>query len=112
MPGGMAATAQQWVIETGQAAAQSRKGQGYLKGEDYVLQAKVESCTGDGPTTALATLPSGSVVHLLLAANHSGNAAQTAEVVEGCVVGIRAPTWEMELDGRVWAVGVDWKVVS
>ena len=112
MPGGMAATGQQWVIETGQAAAQSRQGQGYLNGEDYVLRAKVESCTGNGPTTVHATLPSGDDIHLLLAAYHSGNAAQTAEVIEGCVVGIRAPIWEIMLEGRVWTVGVDWKVVS
>ena len=110
MPGGMAATAQQWVIETGQAAVHSRRGQGYLKGEDYVLRAKVASCVGGGPTTVLATLPGGDIVHLLLAANRSANAAQPAEVMEGCVVGVRAPTWEIDLDG--WTVAVDWKVVS
>jgi hypothetical protein len=112
MPGGMAATAQQWVIETGQAAMQSRKGQGYLKGEDYVFRAKVASRMGEGPTTVLATLPDGDIVHLLLAANRSANAAQTAEVMEGCVVGVRAPIWEIKLDGRMWTVAVDWKMVS
>lgn len=112
VPGGMAATMQQWVIETGQAAVQSRKGQGYLKGEDYVMRAKIGSINGDEPFTAHATLPTGDAIHLILTANHSPRTAQTQEVTEGCVVGIRAPTWEMEVDRRWWTIGVDWKVIS
>jgi hypothetical protein len=109
--GGMAATVQQWVIETGQAAVQSRKGQGYLKGEDYVTRVKVESFAGDGPFTAHARLASGEAVHILLAGHRLPNSTQTQELSEGCVVGIRAPTWEVELNGRVWTVGVDWRVL-
>ena len=111
VPGGMAATVQQWVIETGQAAVQSRKGQGYLKGEDYVMRAKVESFAGDSPFTVHATLPNGEAVNAILAPNRLPNAARSQELTEGCVVGVRAPTWEIELDGRVWTVGVDWRIL-
>ena len=111
-PGGMAATVQQWVIETGQAAVQSRKGQGYLRGEDYVTRVKVERLAGEGPFTVHARLANGEAVHILLAGRRLPNAAQPQQVTEGCVVGIRAPTWEMELNGRVWTVGVDWRVIS
>jgi hypothetical protein len=104
----MAATLQQWVIETGQAAVQSRKGQGYLKGEDYVMRAKVESFTGEGPFTAHARLPSGEAVNAILAGSRQ---ARGRELSEGCVVGVRAPTWELELDGTMWMVGVDWRVL-
>ena len=110
-PGGMAATVQQWVIETGHAAVQSRKGQGYLKGEDYVTRVKVENFAGDGPFTVRARLANGGRVDVLLAGHRLPNSAQIQEVSEGCVVGIRAPTWEMELDGTVWTVGVDWRVL-
>ena len=99
---------QQWVIETGQAAVQSRKGQGYLKGEDYVMRAKIMSFTGDGPFTAHARLSGGEAVNAILAGNRQ---ARGLELSEGCVVGVRAPTWELELDGRVWMVSVDWRVL-
>lgn len=30
----------------------------------------------------------------------------------GSTVGVRAPTWDIELDGVSWTVGVDWKVLQ
>lgn len=106
VPGGLAATAQQWVLEAGQAAVQSRKGQGYLKGEDYIVRVRVDAIIGDGPFTARGRLPNGDEVNLLLAGG--GNVSRPSE---SAVVGIRAPAWDIELDGRNWTVGVDWKVL-
>ena len=111
VPGGMAATVQQWVLETGQAAVQSRRGQGYMRGEDYVkLEGNVR---GSGPFTGRGRMQNGSLVDLLLAGckNSSGD-SQMKEIGEGKVVGIRAPVWEVEVDGKVWTVGVDWRVLS
>jgi hypothetical protein len=48
VPGGMAASLQQWVIEAGQAAMQSRRGYGYLRGEEYVLKVTVASVSSAG----------------------------------------------------------------
>ncbi|KAK0855977.1 hypothetical protein LTS02_010839 [Friedmanniomyces endolithicus] len=108
VPGGMAATMQQWVIETGQAAVQSRRGHAYLRGEDYVFKAIVEVVEGDGPYLVRATTGNGEVAYVMLAA---GNGERAASVVIGSIVGLRAPTWAVECEGRVWRVGVDWKVL-
>lgn len=107
VPGGMAATMQQWVIDTGQAAVQSRKGQAYLKGEDYVLRVKAEDIAGHGPYVVQGKDVSGDVVDLVLAGTGQGT-----EVKPGVVIGIRAPSWDLELDGKTYAVGVDWRTLS
>ena len=109
VPGGIAATMQQWVIETGQAAVQSRRGQGYLRGEDHVTRAKVEQFSGTGPYTARARLGSGEAVNLLLA---GGSDVNSSGMKVGSVVAIRAPTWDIELEGAKWDVGVDWRILS
>lgn len=107
VPGGMAATLQQWVIETGQKAAQSRRGQGYLRGEEYVLRCVVASMSGRAPLTILGTLSDGTEVRLLLVVG-----SNKTKVLVGSDLGVRAPVWDIQLEGRSWTVGVDWKVVS
>lgn len=112
VPGGMAATVQQWVIETGQAAVQSRRGQGYLRGEDYVMRLRIDQITGSGPFTVHGRLPDGDAIDVLLAGGGNAKRGQSDAISPGTVVGIRAPTWDLELDGRSWTVGVDWRVLS
>lgn len=106
----MAATAQQWVIETGQAAVQSRRGQAYLRGEEVVMRVKVEDVEGDGPFMACARTANGEAMHVLLTRNASTSSSRVTRVKNGDVIGIRAPTWEVQIDGRSWTVGVDWAV--
>ncbi|KAF2482793.1 hypothetical protein BDY17DRAFT_299176 [Neohortaea acidophila] len=109
VPGGMAAMVQQWVLETGQAAAQSRKVQGHSTAEDYVMRGQIEGrVEGDGPFTAFATLANGDGRSLLLV---GGDGAGRSEVRDGVFVGIRAPVWDLELDGKGWMVAVDWRVL-
>ncbi|KAF2170237.1 hypothetical protein M409DRAFT_19839 [Zasmidium cellare ATCC 36951] len=110
VPGGLAATMQQWVIETGQAAAHSRKGQGYLNGEDYVLRAKVSSVAGRGPMLVQGRHIDGGDVRLMLVADSKKDAI--IDIPVGSTVGVRAPTWDIELEGISWTVGVDWKVLQ
>ncbi|KAK4928492.1 hypothetical protein LTR49_004899 [Elasticomyces elasticus] len=107
VPGGMAAMVQQWVIETGQTAVQSRRGQAYLRGEDYVVKLKFDHVEGSGPYLARAKTTEGGVVHIILTAVQDNSAALSA----GNVVGLRAPTWDVESKGRMWKVGIDWKVL-
>ena len=105
--GAMAATVQQWVLEAGQAAIQSRKGKAYLRGEDYQMRAKIEGAVeGNGPFTATARLANGEPLRLLLAGR-----AHVDGLRDGCVLGIRAPMWEVELADETWTVGVDWWVL-
>lgn len=109
-PGGMAATVQQWVIQAGQAAVQSRKGQGYLNGVDYVMQVKLDEVIGNGPFTVLGRGADGVKRQLLLARRASADGEGTV-VRAGEVVGVRMPTWDLELDGRIWTVAVDWRAL-
>lgn len=110
--GGMAATLQQWVLETGHAAVQSRRGQEYLCGEDYVMRVKVDEVRGDGPFVIRAKLVGGEIVDLLLAGGASAGSNQSRDIRHGCIVGIRAPIWEIELDSKTYTVGVDWRIIS
>lgn len=111
VPGGMAATVQQWVMEAGQAAVQSRRGQAYSRGEDFVVRVKIEEIKGDGPFVVKAQKADGARVDVLLT-QRVGTASSTAgDVKVGSVVGIRAPTWQVEIEGRSWTVGVDWKIL-
>lgn len=112
MPGGMASTVQQWVFETGQAAVQSRKGQGYLRGEDYVMRIRVESMRGDGPRVVVATTANGETVDLVLAGAGDAAGSRAHDTERGSLVGIRAPTWEIDVDGRPYTVAVDWRVLT
>lgn len=104
--GGMAATVQQWVVETGQAAVQSRRGQRYLKGEDFVVKVRIDVVSGDGPWLLHGKHSGEEDVSLLLAGTGTGT-----NVEPGAIVGVRAPTWKVELEGRQWQVAVDWRVL-
>ncbi|EME46581.1 hypothetical protein DOTSEDRAFT_70554 [Dothistroma septosporum NZE10] len=108
VPGGMAATMQQWVIETGQSASHSRKAQGYLRGEDYVLRVIVQSVQGISPLLVEAKQLDGTMTRVFLVVDRKKD---SVDVDEGSVVGIRAPTWEVELEERVWTIAVDWKTL-
>lgn len=114
VPGGMAATVQQWVLETGQTAAQSRRGQGYQHGDDYVMRARVESAMESNESfTARAKLPDRQSLDILLASGRALNSSPgNNRIGPDTVIAIRAPMWELELDHRMWMVAVGWKVVA
>ncbi|KAM3425353.1 hypothetical protein BST61_g7300 [Cercospora zeina] len=109
VPGGMAATLQQWVIEAGQAAAHSRRGQGYLQGENYVHHVKVASAAGHGPVLVEGRHADDSEARVLLIMDGKRT---RRKVCPDSIVGIRAPCWEVELEGSSWIVGVDWKTLA
>lgn len=107
VPGGMAATLQQWVIETGQSATQSKRGKGYLQGEDYVKRCRVLSVSGKDALMVRGRESGGTEVKLLLMAN-----SKQAHVAVGDDICIRAPIWSVQLEGCSWTVCVDWKIVQ
>lgn len=41
-----------------------------------------------------------------------GKGRGQGEVWVGRLVGIREPSWEVEVQGEVWRVGVEWKVLD
>ncbi|SMR41586.1 unnamed protein product [Zymoseptoria tritici ST99CH_1E4] len=108
VPGGMAASLQQWVVEAGQAAMQSRKGFGYLRGEEYVLRVTIVSVsTAGSPLLARGKQVDGTEIRLLLVMG----SRKPGSVSAGSTVGVRAPTWQILIDGVDCTVGVDWRLL-
>lgn len=114
VPGGMAAELSTWINEAGSAASASRHGRGYLRGEDYVTKIKVDAVAGFEPGSMFieGRTEGGKGVRVVLTDGNVGIADRKDTVREGDVVGIRAPTWDVFVDGRTWSVGVDWKVLD
>ncbi|KAK3070100.1 hypothetical protein LTR53_011042 [Teratosphaeriaceae sp. CCFEE 6253] len=108
VPGGMAATLQQWVIKTGQ----STRGPAYLRRDDYAMKVRVEQVEGDGPYLVQAKTSDGEGVWVLLAGSAISQGRREPDVTAGSVVGVRAPTWAVQVEGKEWTVGVVWKVLS
>lgn len=111
LAGGMASTVQQWVIETGQAAVNSRKGQGHLRSEDYVKRIKIDHITGSHPMTATGIVSDNTAINVLLAGKRRGH-DETLPTEPGSMISVRAPTWDLELDRTIWLVAVDWEHLS
>lgn len=111
VPGGMAATLQQWVVETGQSAVHSRRGQGYLQGEAYLYRVMVDSVSGHGPVLVQGRHQDGARLQLLLISDGKARASH-AHAQPGNVIGVRAPSWEVHLAGCSWIVAVDWTMLS
>ncbi|KAF1354692.1 hypothetical protein BDV97DRAFT_365938 [Delphinella strobiligena] len=116
VPGGMAAEFSSWVIETGQAASLSRRGKGYLRGSDFVRETRIgrvreshEDHGTMGPVFVEGVDGGGGECRVMLAQR----AEEKHGVKVGDVVGIRAPSWDVVVDGvgDGWVVGVDWRIV-
>ena len=99
--GGMAAQMQQHITEIGQQARNRRLD------DDFAMRLTIEETNGDNPPLAVGTLPDGQTVFVLLA----GGNEKAETVMAGTVIGVRAPTWEVEAEGREWTVCVDWRVL-
>lgn len=178
LPGGMAATLQQWIVETGQEASRGRqrwrKGKGYFHSQNQnqaqnQFQAQFQNQeeenlvrvredgnengngngNGYGYGEKMILLRGRRISHrhrhyhqeedeheaeaeteaqlgrnmeeeqeeemrlLLIVDTRDGKKALSSRrIVEGDVVGIKAPLWEVEVQGVRWAVGVDWKVLQ
>lgn len=110
VPGGMAAELSTWVVETGQAAIAARKGKGFLQGNDFVQKLKMVKVrqSSNELLFVIGKGLGGLEVRVMLA----GGCEKAENVIEGRVVGIRAPSWETEVKGETWTVGVDWTIVK
>lgn len=109
VPGGMAAELQSWVLDTGQAAMQSRSVGGFGQDERMHVTIRLDACTGDDPVFAQgAVLDDGQLCRVMLVGRAAVNKGQLRA---GDAVGIRAPTWNVELGSEEWVVGVDWRIL-
>ncbi|KAI7086301.1 hypothetical protein KC356_g5117 [Hortaea werneckii] len=112
VPGGMAATMQTWILQTGQAALQGRKQQAFQRADEFAARLKVEELVGQGPYTAKGRTMDGTATNILLARALDTTGDSRVSVVVGHVVGIRAPSWQVEIEGQMWMVAVDWKIIE
>lgn len=110
VPGGMAATVQQWIVETGRTVVQSRQGHACSRRENVVIQFKVDIARGQGPFLVNARTLSGETANMLLIQSSTA-AMQCRDFGSGSVICIRDPTWDVELDGQSWAVVADWELL-
>lgn len=108
MPGGLASTVRDWIVETAQEGhihAHARKG----NQEMWDVKLRVGECTSGniGSGMILVRERSGNSRWILAG---KGRGDRVVEV--GCVVGIKEPTWEVEVEREKWRVGVEWKVLD
>lgn len=108
----MAAELQSWVLEAGQTAVASRRGKGYLRGEDWAVRIKADKVSGQKPVFIEGKIAGGGEGRAMLADGAAKGGGKNDVVNKGDVVGIRVPTWGVEAMGKQWIVGVDWKVIS
>ena len=108
VPGGLASQVQSWVIEAGQSAVQSRRQLGWGRrgaegNEGLLARVAVRKVSGYGMGPWLVEGRDGEGMLLVR------NERETVE--EGMAIGVKAPVWEVVVDGGGWRVGVDWKVL-
>lgn len=109
MPGGLASELQSWVIEAAQTASQSRP-RNALAVDDSVHVINVSEVKGGGPIFAHGTGSGKETKKVLLV---DGQANQRADRVKaGDRVSIRLPTWDVQVLGEAWTVGVDWRTMK
>ncbi|KAJ9658647.1 hypothetical protein H2201_007727 [Coniosporium apollinis] len=115
VPGGMADIVRGWVMDVGSGVtAQGRAGR-TRSGSEPVLSLQAAEVT----STEALTLVRGLTVdgkgrnevirekRAVLAGKARGGDVE--RVRKGDMVGIRAPSWDIEVKGETWSVGVDWR---
>lgn len=109
VPGGLASELQSWIIETAQTATQSRP-RNSLQVDDSVHVINVVEAEGDGPVFVHGTSSGKGPAKALLV---DGQANQKAvRVKAGDSVSIKLPTWDVQVSGETWLVGVDWRTTK
>ncbi|CAD0093150.1 unnamed protein product [Aureobasidium vineae] len=109
LPGGLASELQSWVIEAAQTASQGRP-RNLLQVDDLVHIIDINEVKGDGPVFAHGTMPGKEIANVLLVDGQANRKADRVHV--GDRVSIRLPTWEVQVSGEAWTVGVDWRTLK
>lgn len=116
VPGGLASQLRDWLIDMEPTVRQKKDDPWIAK----ILIDKLKKCPGthlvDGQEIFLiddAPSPAGSTrLRVILAGDgRLTGLARKSEVVEGAIVGIANPVWEVELESECWHVACDWAVL-
>jgi hypothetical protein len=107
LPGGMAAQVQQWIVEAAQSVGKHSQS---TAGADPLQAVVLESSGSSGTGMVLAKATAGNQrVRLLLAG--SGKNQSASSIKQSDVLAVKAPSWNIELEGEPWIVGVDWCIL-
>ena len=60
---------------------------------------------------SLSTVGEEEGTKILLAGQGGARGTGGVKIRIGCIIGIRAPTWNIDIFGENWVVGVDWVVL-
>jgi hypothetical protein len=94
---------------------------GEVVGGDGVVSRHADECVGSGGGVVFVRgyfelreegESEGGDVSILLAAMGGNRGAANVLVEAGCLLGIKAPVWNVDVNGETWTVGVDWAVLS
>lgn len=133
IPNGLASMMQVWIIEAAQQGPAAGTVWGREREDGVRVKIKVlglgrrdeVECWPGGTTfvvgetepgmynaSRVESVAEGQGVRVLLAGHGGARSSGGVKIRVGSVVGIRAPTWELDVDGKKWTVGVDWLVLS
>jgi hypothetical protein len=134
VPAGLAATAQSWIVDMASAGGRGGVRWGREREDGVRLRVRVGEVAGGGGNVsrdAVECVGGGGVVFVrgcfeageegeaegghvsvLLAAMGGNRGAANIAVETGCLLGIKAPMWNVDVSGETWTVGVDWAVLS
>jgi hypothetical protein len=101
IPGGMAAEVRGWIAEISGTAIARRYAE-----PAQTVEVRTAKQLGSKKDAKGFVRGSQGESMLLLGPGKGG------DVAEGKTVGLWPPTWQVEVDGEKWNVGVDWKVVD
>ncbi len=106
-------------------AVSARDADGSRGRDEWLFRLAVEdvsggSRTGAGMTLVRAWLEAGSgsagntrEVKMILAGEGTPEDVQRPKrVLQGSIVGVKGPVWEVVIEGEKWGVGVEWKVLG
>lgn len=122
--GGLSAEVQGWLVDLENRSS----GHDRAREVNRVWAVKLIIDTLSSGSKSSMTLASGRQIHsegsgaivdnigtvdVILAGEGFGEGlAKGGQISTGKIVGIKAPVWETEIDGRKWGVGVNWRVLN
>lgn len=108
IPGGLASTVRDWIVETSQHAhdrARGRRGEE----ESWETRLRVGDYQMKNPNGNMILVHAGSEVHKWMLV---GVGRGDTKVEVGCMVGIKEPTWEVLIGNENYKVAIEWKVLD
>ncbi|KAF2151422.1 hypothetical protein K461DRAFT_172829 [Myriangium duriaei CBS 260.36] len=109
--GGMAAQLQSWVEELRDQATAARGNVSGARESDFSTMIEVETRHGDDVLFITGKDPHNWVTRAMLV-QQAGHATNDMLLQPATRIGLRNPTWQVDLDSESWTVAADWKILQ